>query len=112
MDTIRERALYMMISLILICLLTIWGVCLLNGKGSFLIAGYNAKSDHELEAYDTVAVCKFMAKVAFSLSCSLVFFLLSSIFHVKVLAHIGAILIFAIILFQFVYTYKWKRFLK
>jgi len=102
----------MMISLILICLLSIWGVCLLNGKGSFLIAGYNAKSDQELEAYDTVAVCKFMAKVAFSLSFSLVFFLLSSVFHVKILMYIGALLMFGIILFQFVYTYKWKRFLK
>ncbi|PID23166.1 hypothetical protein CSV61_01530 [Sporosarcina sp. P3] len=49
------------------------GIMFMNGKGAMIIAGYNTMSPVEKEKYDEVALCKFMGKMMFALSFSMVF---------------------------------------
>lgn len=96
--------------MIIIGVFILLGVFLINGKGSSFIAGYNAKSEEELEEYDTVAVCKFMGKIMFALSFSMMFWLLGSVYNSTWPYVLGLILFVGIIVFQLIYAYKWKRF--
>jgi len=41
----------------------IMGLIMLTGRGAFLIAGYNTKSESEKEKYDEKALCKFVGKI-------------------------------------------------
>lgn len=58
----------MIILLVLIGLFVVLGIVFINGKGSFLIAGYNTAPPEEKEKYDEVALCKFMGKMMFVIS--------------------------------------------
>jgi len=96
--------------MIIIGVFILLGVFLINGKGASLIAGYNAKSEEELEEYDTVAVCKFMGKIMFALSFSMMFWLLGDAYDLIWPYVLGTILFIGISLFQLIYAHKWKRF--
>jgi len=98
--------------MIIIALLIVLGIFLISGKGSFLIAGYNAKSEEELEGYDTVAVCKYMGKIMFSLSFSMMFWVLGDVYKLTWLDVLGVVLFVGIITFHFIYANKWSRFKK
>ena len=50
----------MIVLLLIIVLFVVLGIVFINGKGSFLIAGYNTMPPEEKEKYDEVALCKFM----------------------------------------------------
>ena len=47
------------ISFGVVLLLLIMALFLLNGKGAFLIAGYNTMSEEKKEKYDEIALCRF-----------------------------------------------------
>lgn len=46
-------------------LFAVLGIILWNGKGSWLIAGYNTSSKTEKSKYDEKALCRFVAKLMF-----------------------------------------------
>ncbi|SDN14331.1 protein of unknown function [Psychrobacillus sp. OK028] len=83
---------------------TVLGVFLLNGKGTFLIAGYNTSSKEEKAKYDKLALSKFYGKTFLALSGSMVFWLLSDILQNNSLFIIGLILFISIIVFSLVYS--------
>ncbi len=102
----------MIISILIIVIFVILGIFLYNGKGSFLIAGYNTLPKEEKEKYDEKALIKFMGKAMFALSFSMVFWILGDYFKTMVLFIIGLILFMAIIFFILIYANTGNRFKK
>ena len=52
----------------------IMSVFLLNGKGSFLIAGFNTMSDDKRAAYDEKALCKAVGRLLLSMGILMMLF--------------------------------------
>jgi hypothetical protein len=102
----------MYVPLLIIGLFIVLGVIFSNGKGSFLIAGYNTMPKMEKEKYDTVALCKFMGKMMFSLSFSMAFWVLSDLLGTKWLFNFGLVLFICTILFTLLYANTGNRFKK
>ena len=48
-----------------VLLFAVLGIVLWNGKGAWLIAGYNTSSKTEKSKYDEKALCRFVAKLMF-----------------------------------------------
>lgn len=94
-----------------IILFVIFGIILSNGKGSSLIAGFNTLSQEEKGKYDTVALCKFMGKMMFALSFSMVFWVLSEAYEIKWLFVLGLILFVGVIVFALIYSNTRNRFI-
>ncbi len=88
------------------------GIILSNGKGSFLIAGFNTLPQEEKEKYDTVAFCKFMGKTMFALSFSMVLWVLSEAYEINWLFVFGLILFIGIVVFTLIYANTGNRFKK
>lgn len=49
-------------------LFVLLGILFSQGKGAFLIAGYNTASPAEKDRYDEKALCRFMGKLMFALA--------------------------------------------
>ncbi|HLR61957.1 MAG TPA: DUF3784 domain-containing protein [Lentibacillus sp.] len=99
-------------TIMIILLFAVLGITLSNGNGSFLIAGFNTKSREDKEKYDTVALCKFMGKVMFVLSFSMVLWVVSEMSEIKWLFTVGLVLFFAIIISMLIYVNTGNRFKK
>ncbi|MFB9974094.1 DUF3784 domain-containing protein [Allobacillus sp. SKP2-8] len=102
----------MIIMLLVIGLFLGLGFVFINGKGSFLIAGFNTMPSEEKEKYDVIALCKFMGKKMFALSFSMIFWLLSVAYDLKWLFYIGLVLFLAVIVFMLIYINTGGRFKK
>ncbi|MGM8216604.1 DUF3784 domain-containing protein [Bacillaceae bacterium W0354] len=92
--------------------LVILGIVFMNGKGSFLIAGYNTMSQEEKEKYNIVALLKFMGKMMFALSGSMLLWVLSVAYEMSWLFVIGLALFIAMIAFMIIYINTGNRFKK
>lgn len=93
-------------------LFLIIGVFLINGKGAFLLAGYNVMPKEEKANYDEIALCKFTGKMMFALSFSMIFWLLSDYYTVNWLFYIGLVMFLGLIAFMLIYMNTGKRFKK
>ncbi|HLR67587.1 MAG TPA: DUF3784 domain-containing protein [Virgibacillus sp.] len=102
----------MIVMMFVIGLFIVLGIFLINGKGSFLIAGYNTMSREEKEKYDTVALCKFMGKMMFALSFSMLFWAVSEAYEINWLFYFGLVLFIAIVVFTLIYINTGNRFKK
>lgn len=102
----------MIVTGIIIGFFVIFGIVLLNGKGSFLIAGFNTLPKKEKEKYDIVALCKFMGKAMFALSFSMVFWILSDALNITWLFILGFVLFIGIVVFILIYLNTGNRFKK
>lgn len=100
----------MITSIIIIGLFLLLGVVFSTGRGSFLIAGYNTMPKEEKAKYDSVALCKFMGKMMFALSFSMVFWVLSDALEIQWLFTLGLLFFFCIIVFILVYANSGNRF--
>ncbi len=98
------------IGLACIGLCILLGIVLSMGKGAFLISGFNMLTKEEQEKYDKVALCKFVGKMMFALSFSMVFWVLSQALNIKFLLYIGVALFFAFIIFMLIYVNTNNRF--
>ena len=56
------------VAAVIALVLVILGLILWRGKGSWLIAGYNTSSKAEKEKYDEKALCRFVAKLLFTMA--------------------------------------------
>ncbi|MBB6452513.1 uncharacterized membrane protein YgdD (TMEM256/DUF423 family) [Salirhabdus euzebyi] len=99
-------------TIIVIVLFIVFGIFLSVGKGAFLIAGYNTMPKEEKEKYDTVALCKFMGKMMFVLSFSMVFWVLSDLLEKVWLFVLGIVLFITTVIFILFYTNTGNRFRK
>ena len=57
------------------------GILFLNGKGSFLIAGYNTASKAEKETIDERKLCNYVGKLMFLIAGCFLILMASDIFH-------------------------------
>lgn len=100
------------INLLLIIPFLIMGFFLSQGKGAFLIAGYNTLPKSEKAKYDEVAMCKFMGKMLYGISFTMLLFSLSEWLEMPVLLWIGLALMSVLIVFTLVYANTGNRFKK
>lgn len=102
----------MIVILVMIILFIILGFVFLSGKGAFLIAGYNTLPKEEQDKFDVTALCRFMGKMMFALSFSMVFWLVADIISSNLLLYFGIGLFLAITIFMVVYANTGERFKK
>lgn len=83
-----------------------------NGKGAFLIAGYNMLPDNEKEKYNEAELCKFMGKMMYGICFSILLWVLSDVFEMQILFVIGIVVFVTSIIFLLVYANTGNRFKK
>jgi len=88
------------------------GIIFSLGKGSALIAGFNTLPEEEKNKYDAVALSKFMGKMMFALSFSVVLWLISEVYEMSWLFYIGLALFIGLIIFLLIYVNTGNRFKK
>lgn len=98
--------------IIIIILFIVMGIFLINGKGSFLIAGYNTMSEEEKAKYDTVALCKFMGKMMFAFAFIMVFWLISEVYSIDWLLYVGIAVFIGLTVFMLIYMNTGNKFKK
>ena len=96
----------------IIVLMVLLGIVFSLGKGSSLIAGFNTLPKEEKDTYDVVALCKFMGKMMFALSFSVMLWLLSEVYQISWLFFLGLALFIAIIILMILYVNTGNRFKK
>lgn len=102
----------MIVAGILIVIFIIIGIFLMNGKGAFLIAGYNTMSEEEKVQYDTRALCKFMGKMMFVFASIMVLWILSAYYRLDWLLYLSIGIFIAVMLFMIIYINTSDRFKK
>lgn len=98
--------------LIIVGLFLVLGVVFSAGKGSFLIAGFNTMPKEEKLKYDKGALSRFMGKVMFSLSFSMLLWMLGDVLEMELLFAVGVVLFIGILIFTIVYANTGNRFKK
>lgn len=88
------------------------GILLSQGKGAFLIAGYNTMSKEEQEKYDVLALCKFMGKMMFLFAFSMGFWILGEIYESTTLFIVGTVIFLAVTAIMLVFMNTNNRFKK
>lgn len=102
----------MIVMIVVISLFIVMGIFLVNGKGSFLIAGYNTMSAEEKKKYDKTELSKFTGKMMFALAFSMILWVLSEVYGIDWLFVVGLILFIFITLFMIVYVNVGQKFRK
>ncbi|KTR27976.1 DUF3784 domain-containing protein [Exiguobacterium sp. A1_3_1] len=90
----------------------VFAIVLSIGKGASLLTGYNTMSESKKETYDEVALCKFMGKIMYGISFSLLLIAFSEISGYSFLFIVGFVLLVFFIIFAGVYTNTKNRFKK
>lgn len=98
------------INLLLVIPFLVLAFFLSRGKGAFLIAGYNTMPKEEKAKYDEVALCKFMGKILYGISFSLVLLSLSEWLAIPALLWVGIALMIGLIVFTLVYSNTGNKF--
>ena len=102
----------MVVSIILIVLFVGLGFLFSKGKGEFLLAGYNTMSAAEKEKYDMVAICKFMGKMMYGFSFSVLLWGISALLDSQLYFVIGMIIFVLFLVWTLVYMNTGNRFKK
>jgi len=90
-----------------VCILL--GVVFLNGKGSFLIAGYNTASKDEKEKIDEKKMCKYTGKLMFLCAGCFLIIMASDITGKMWLLWLGLALLFCVCIGGVVYLNTGNR---
>ena len=77
------------INLIILVPFLILAVFLSQGKGAFLIAGYNTLTDEQRAEYDELALCQFMGKIMYGICGCLVLMAVSELLDNEPLLYTG-----------------------
>ena len=88
------------------------GLYMLRGKGSFLIAGYNTMAKEEKEKYDGPAMARFIGKLLFALSFTMLFWLAGMLLEKSWMFYIGVALFLGFTGTALLYMNTGGRFLK
>ncbi|WP_203333521.1 DUF3784 domain-containing protein [Planococcus beigongshangi] len=88
------------------------GIYLLQGKGGWLIAGYNTMSKEEKEKYDEPALCKATGKLILAIAFTLALITAGGLLEMNALMISGVVLMVLFILFGLIYINTGERFKK
>jgi hypothetical protein len=82
------------VHLVVVAVFVILGIVFLNGKGSFLIAGYNTASKAEKQKIDEKKLCNYTGKLMFVLAGCFLIIAASDVFGKIWLLWVGLVLFF------------------
>lgn len=99
-------ALHLVVTLIFIVL----GIVFMNGKGAFLIAGYNTASNAEKQKINEKKLCKFMGKLMFVLAGCWLVIASSEIFRMMWILWVGLCLFLVVCIGGIIYANTGNRF--
>lgn len=102
----------MIVLVVVTVLILVLAVFFMNGKTSFLIAGYNTMPDNEKAKYDVAALSRFMGKTMFAVAGGLVLLILGLVLESSLLSIAAIILILLISLFAVKHANTGDRFKK
>jgi preprotein translocase subunit SecG len=85
----------LVVHLVVVVIFVILGIVFLNGKGSFLIAGYNTASKAKKEKIDEKKLCNYTGKLMFVLAGCFLIIAASDIFCKMWLLWTGLVLFLA-----------------
>ena len=105
-------AIEMMVPLGLMILFLILSLILLQGKGAFLIAGYNTMPAEEKAKYDEVALCKATGKMMLCITFSMAFIFIGGYLQKNWLSISGIGLMIATIVIALVHMNTGNRYKK
>lgn len=88
------------------------GLYMLQGKGAFLIAGYNTMPKEEKAKYDGPAMARFIGKLLFALAFSMLFWLAGMLLEKSWMFYIGVALFLGFTGAALIYMNTGGRFLK
>ena len=100
---------------VLVCLIImlpflIFAIVLSQGKGVFLIAGFNTMSQEDKKLYDEEALAKFMGKMMYGYCFCVLLWILDEVFRTQWLFSIGFILFIALTIFLMIFVNTGNRF--
>lgn len=99
----------LIVQLILAVLFCVLGIVLVQGKGAFLIAGYNTSSPQEKAVYDEKALCRAVGIMMFSLALCMIIAGFGTFFESTALIWIGYGLFLVAIIVGLIYLNTSKR---
>lgn len=102
----------LLISTILGLLLIIMGLVLFNGRGSFLIAGYNTLSKEGKEKYDIKALGRFIGKILLTIGLITPIFTVGAIYEIEWLSTVYTFCVIGLSIFAIFYSNTGNRFRK
>lgn len=88
------------------------GLYMLQGKGTFLIAGYNTMPKEEKAKYDGPAMARFIGKLLFVLAFTMLFWLVGMLLEKSWMFYIGVALFLGFTGAALIYMNTGGRFLK
>lgn len=100
------------ISTIIGLLLIIMGLVLFNGRGTFLIAGFNTLSKEEKEKYDTNALSRFIGKILVTIGLITPLFAVGAIYEIGWLSSVYTFCVIGLSIFAIIYSNTGNRFRK
>ncbi|MFK8795064.1 DUF3784 domain-containing protein [Planococcus plakortidis] len=95
-----------------VLLLVLLGLYMLQGKGTFLIAGYNTMPKEEKAKYDGPAMARFIGKLLIALAFSMLFWLAGALLEKSWMFYIGVALFLGFTGAALIYMNTGGRFLK
>ena len=99
----------LIVQLAMALLFCILGIVLVQGKGAFLIAGYNTSSPQEKGAYNEKALCRAVGIMMFGLALCMVIAGVGTWFVSSALMWIGYALFMVVIIVGLIYVNTSKR---
>ena len=100
----------LIIFIVVIIPILIMAVFLLNGKGAFLIAGYNTMSKQEKSKYDEKALCRFVGQLLIVISFCMALFPVAIHLDITWLVFAAISLLFGSVIFATIYANTGNRF--
>lgn len=101
-----------MIDTVLMIAFLIFAFSLSQGKGAFLLSGYNRMPEEKKAMIDELSLCKFMSKIMYGLSFCIGLFALSELLNQQILFVVGLALFVLLVVFAVVYSNTGNRFKK
>lgn len=95
-----------------VLVLALLGLYMMQGKGAFLIAGYNTMPKEEKAKYDGPAMARFVGKLLMALAFSMLFWLAGMILEKSWMFYIGVAMFLGFLGFALIYMNTGGRFLK
>ncbi|MFC4714350.1 DUF3784 domain-containing protein [Planococcus dechangensis] len=95
-----------------VLVLVLLGLYMMQGKGAFLIAGYNTMPKNEKAKYDGPAMARFVGKLLMALACSMLVWFAGMILEKSWMFYIGVAMFLGFSGFALIYMNTGGRFLK
>ncbi|WP_233191972.1 DUF3784 domain-containing protein [Sporosarcina sp. P34] len=102
----------LLLDIVILLAFFVYGIALWQGKGASLLSGYNTMPMEKKMQINERALCKFMAKIMFTLSFCVGLFAVSELLKNDIYFIVGLSLFVAVLGFTLIYVNTGNRFKK